>query len=182
MRLTSSSSHATTNSATLTIGTLSDTFSVTTLDDTTPNAFTFTDQTGVALSAVTDSNAITVADITAPVAISITGGEYAINGGAYLSSNSTVSNGDTVVVRVAASASYSTAANAMLTIGGVSDTFTVTTVAVGETPAISDANNRSSFGCTVSPASSRGGVDPTLPLMLLVAGYYAARRRKADDT
>ncbi|HOC60540.1 MAG TPA: fibronectin type III domain-containing protein, partial [Smithellaceae bacterium] len=51
--------------------------------DTTPDAFTFTDQTGVALSTVIESAAITVSGINTASAISVTGGEYSINGGAW---------------------------------------------------------------------------------------------------
>ena len=128
VQVTSSGSYSTTTDATLTIGGVSDTFSVTTLDDTTPDSFTFTDQTGVALSTVITSNTITVSGITTAVPISITGGTYSINGGAYTSNAGTVSNGNTVTVRMTSSANYSTTTNATLTIGGVSDTFSVTTL------------------------------------------------------
>ncbi|OWQ95727.1 hypothetical protein CDQ92_13160 [Sphingopyxis bauzanensis] len=47
-----------------------------------------------------------------------------------------MTNGQTVKVRLTTSASYSTIANAALTIGGVSDTFSVTTEAEIPTPAI----------------------------------------------
>ena len=128
VQVTSSGSYSTTTDATLTIGGVSDTFSVTTLDDTTPDSFTFTDQTGVALSTVITSDTITVSGITTAVPISITGGTYSINGGAYTSNAGTVSNGNTVTVRMTSSANYSTTTNATLTIGGVSDTFSVTTL------------------------------------------------------
>jgi M6 family metalloprotease-like protein len=95
--------------------------------DTTPDAFTFTDQTNVALNTTVTSNTITVSGICAPAFISITGGTYSINGGVYTSTTGTVSNGDTVTVRQTSSGSYSTTTNATLTIGGVSDTFSVTT-------------------------------------------------------
>lgn len=97
--------------------------------DTIPHPFSFTDQTGVALSSMVVSNAITVTGINAPADISISGGEYSINGGDYTASSTTVSTGDSVQVRHTSSASYSTATNTTLTIGGVSDTFTSTTLA-----------------------------------------------------
>jgi len=95
--------------------------------DTTPDPFTFVDQTGVELNTVVTSNVITVTGINAAAPISITGGTYAINGGAYTSSSGTVNNGNTVTVRVTSSGSYSTTVNAKLTIGEVSDTFSVMT-------------------------------------------------------
>jgi hypothetical protein len=98
--------------------------------DTTPDAFTFTDLTGVPLSTVQTSNAVTVNGITAPAAISIVGGEYELNSSGTWSSSSptTVANGDTVRVRHTSAATPSTAVDTTLTIGGVSDTFTSTTL------------------------------------------------------
>ena len=129
VRQTSSGSFSTTTDTVLTIGGVSDTFSVTTLAaDTTPSAFTFTDQTGVALSTVMESNSITVAGINTAAPISNTGGEYAVNGGAYTASAGMVNNGDTVRVRRTSSGSFSTTTEAVLTIGGVSDGFSVTTL------------------------------------------------------
>ena len=129
VRQTSSASYSTKTNATLTIGGLSDTFSVTTLAAP-PDQFIFTDQTDVPLSMVMTSNTITVSGLGAPATISITGGTYSINGGPYINTNGTVSNGDTVSVRQTSSASYSTKTDATLTIGSVSDTFSVTTRAV----------------------------------------------------
>ena len=97
--------------------------------DSTPNAFTLTDQTDSMLGVNVISNSITVSGINTSANISITGGEYAIDGGAYTSAASTVNNGQTVTVRLTTSANVSTAAEATLTIGGVSDTFNITTVA-----------------------------------------------------
>jgi len=133
VRQTSSAAGGTETNCTLTIGGVSDTFSVTTNIDTTPAVFTFVDQTGVALSSVITSAGIAISDINSPAAISIAGGEYSVNGGVYTSVPGTVSNGDTVTVRLTSSSSNSTAASATLTIGGVSDTFTATTAAAGDT-------------------------------------------------
>ncbi len=94
-----------------------------------PDQFTFTDQTGVALSTVITSNTITVSGINAASPISIVGGIYSINNGPYISDNGTVNYGDTVTVRQTSSGSHSTMTNATLTIGGISDTFSVTTLA-----------------------------------------------------
>jgi N-acetylneuraminic acid mutarotase len=130
VRLTSSGNYSTTTGATLTIGGVSDTFSITTEAapvDMTPDAFMFIDQTGVELNTVITSNAITVSGITAATPISITGGTYSINGGDYTSVDGTVEDGDEVTVRLVSSSSYFTSTYATLTIGGISDTFSVTT-------------------------------------------------------
>jgi len=68
-----------------------------------------------------------VTGISFPATISITGGTYSINGDPYTSENGTVDNGDTVTVQQISSGTYSTTTDATLTIGGISDTFSVTT-------------------------------------------------------
>jgi hypothetical protein len=129
VRQTSSGSFSTQTNTTLTIGGVSDIFSVTTLAaDTTPDAFPFTNQTDVPLNTLIISNAITVAGINSPSPISITGGEYSINGGAYTAAAGTVNNNDTVRVRQTSSASFNTTTDATLTIGGVSGVFSITTL------------------------------------------------------
>ncbi len=128
VRLTSSDSYSTETSVTLSIGGVSGTFNVTTLDDTTPDAFSFTAQTGAALSAVVESNEITVAGISVPVSISITGGEYSIEGGDYTAETGEVSLAQSVVVRLTSSDDFSTQTDATLTIGGVDGIFSVTTL------------------------------------------------------
>ncbi len=95
------------------------------------NPFIFVAQVGVALSTNIDSNAITVVGNDYPVAISVTGGMYSINGGAFTSSAGTVSAGDLVVARVASSGVHMTATSATVTIDGQSSTFTVTTAGTG---------------------------------------------------
>ena len=100
--------------------------------DGTPDAFSFTDVTNASLSTLETSNTITVSGINTTVSASISGdasSQVQQNGGAWGSGPLTVSNGDTLTVRHTSSPSNSTAVNTTLTIGGVSDTFTSTTVA-----------------------------------------------------
>lgn len=108
------------------------------VSDTTPDAFSFTDQSGVQTSTLITSAPVTITGINAPANISITGGEYSIDGGAWTSSPGTISNNQQVSVRHTSSASYSTATNTALTVGGVSDTFTSTTE---DTPAGGSGGN-----------------------------------------
>ena len=129
VRKISAGTYSTTKSATLTIGGVSDIFSVTTKSSTTPDPFTFTDRTNVTLNTEYKSNAITVSGLGAASPISVTGGTYSVNGATYTSSSGTVSNGNTVKVRKMSAGTYSTTKSATLTIGGVSDTFSVTTQA-----------------------------------------------------
>ena len=116
--------------------------------DTTPNAFTFTNQTNAELGTVVTSNTITVSGIDAVSPIAIDGGSYAINGGAYTSGSGSVTNGQSITVRVTSSGSHATPVNATVTIGGVSGTFSVTTKAAPSAQSIS-------FG--LAPTLSVGG-------------------------
>jgi len=134
VRVTASSSYETTVSTTLTIGGVSDNFSITTesesVSDTTPNPFTFVDRTGIERSALTESNTITVSGIDTATTISISGddGEYSINGGTFTSETGTVNNGASVKARVTSSSDYDTSVSTTLNIGGVSDSFDVSTL------------------------------------------------------
>jgi len=109
---------------------VSQTIAIAPANDSIPAPFSFTAQTGVALSAVATSNPLTVSGINSASAISIVGGTYSINGGAYVSTAGTVTNGQTVTVQQTASGSYGMLTTATLIIGGVSGVFDVTTLAV----------------------------------------------------
>lgn len=96
-------------------------------EDTTPDAFTFTDQSGVALSSTITSAAITVTGIDAPATIEVSGDAsslYDINeSGTFTADPGTVNAGDTVRAQHTSSGDYLTATHTVITIGGVSDTF-----------------------------------------------------------
>ena len=130
--LTTANDYNVTTEATLTIGGVSDVFRVTTLDnpiDNTPDAFSFIDQTDVEIDSVNISNTITVSGINTTTAISISNGDYAINNGSYTTADGKVGNGDTVRISQTASSLYLTTTNTVLTIGGVTDTYSTTTIA-----------------------------------------------------
>lgn len=83
--------------------------------DSTPDAFSFTAQTGKELSTAYESTT-TVAGINTGATISITGGQYKIGAGAYTGSVGMVQNGDVVTVKLTSSATYTTTTSAILTI------------------------------------------------------------------
>lgn len=94
----------------------------------TPSPFSFTALNNVDLGSVQVSNAITVANTNVPSPISVTSGAlYSINGGPFTAVAGVVAPGAQVQVQVTAAANFSTAVSAVLTIGGVDSTFTVTT-------------------------------------------------------
>ncbi|WP_086931516.1 hypothetical protein [Agarilytica rhodophyticola] len=135
VRGTSSDMFDQTATVRLTIGGVSGDFVITTrMLDTTPDAFTFTAATGAALSAVVTSNAITVAGIDNSAPISITDGEYSIDSGTFTTSAGTVDDGQSVQVRRTSSSTVSTDVSTTLDIGGVTSTFTITTLADGTDP------------------------------------------------
>ena len=82
------------------------------------------------------SNPVTPTEIAGQTALSITGGEYSINNGPFISDAWAISPGDSVVVRIRSSSVPMTRVSATLTIGGISGTFHVTT-STGNTPSSS---------------------------------------------
>ena len=102
--------------------------------DTTPNSFSFADISDAPLSSQITSAEIAISGIDAQTSISISGGEYAINNGSFTASSGNVNNGDTITVRLTTSSNYQATSSANLTIGGVSDSFDVTTMTEPQTP------------------------------------------------
>ncbi|MGH8530281.1 MAG: S8 family peptidase [Nevskiales bacterium] len=138
VRHTSAATNDTDTNTTLTVGGISDIFTSTTIGsgpDSTPNQFNFTDQTGVARNTSIVSAPITVTGINMPATVTVTGGEYSVGCTATFTAASGSANvGETICVRHTSSTSFSTAVNTVLTVGGVSDTFTSTTEALDEQP------------------------------------------------
>lgn len=105
--------------------------------DTTPNAFSFTDQGGVELNTLTTSNAITISGINTATNVSMSGGismAYSIAGGSFISSGGTITNGQTLQVRQQSSGTYSGAVQSTVTVGGTSTVWTVYSRAADTTP------------------------------------------------
>src|SRR5690606_20659903 len=96
--------------ATLTIGTISSTFRVTTLQqDTVPEPFNFIDLYEQALDTDILSNEITVSGINTSTPISIEDGRYRINGGEWQSDNGQVHAGDSITVQLRSATTLATA-------------------------------------------------------------------------
>lgn len=104
--------------------------------DTTPAAFAFTDLTDAALSTTQTATPIQITDINYPTAVTATGGTAAICTGAtadtcgtFSASPGNVALNQYVSAQHTSSGSNSTAVDTVVTIGGLSDTFTSTTTA-----------------------------------------------------
>ena len=96
--------------------------------DTTPDTFNFTNQTDITINTLTTSNSITVTGINNPTAISIANGEYEIDGdNNWRTTPNGISKNQTVKVRQTSSATNATITNTILTIGGITDTFSLKT-------------------------------------------------------
>jgi len=127
--------------------------------DNIPDSFHFSDKINIQPSTQTLSNSITVTGINTPTTISINNGEYEVNGsGTWLTTNSTIQNNDTVRVRHTSSSINSVTVNTILTIGGVSDTFSSTTIAL----------------VTPIPTLSQWGIF----LLILLMFFYGKSRKK----
>jgi hypothetical protein len=99
-----------------------------TISDATPDAYSFANITGAALSSTVQSAPVVFRGINAPLPISaLTGGSYSINGGSFVSTAGYINDGDSVVLQTTTSGSNSTASNVTGTIGGTAFTWTVTT-------------------------------------------------------
>lgn len=98
--------------------------------DNTPDPFGFTNLTNQPLATLVASSVIVVSGINMASPISVVGGEYQINSGAWTTVAGTVNNGDSVRVRHVTSGTESTTTTTTLTIGGVSSSFSTETVPV----------------------------------------------------
>lgn len=97
--------------------------------DTTPNAFTFTDLTAQALSTVVSSNIITITGIDTPTAVTVSGSGspmFNINGTGWVSSGN-ITNNQTLQVRATTASTGATGRNITVNVGGVTDTWTIST-------------------------------------------------------
>ncbi|MEW6764302.1 MAG: S8 family peptidase [Pseudomonadota bacterium] len=130
VRHISASTLATQTSTTLTVGGFQAVFSSTTVQpDATPDAFGFTTVNNASLSTPLTSNAVTISGINTATPVSVTGGEYSLGCTAsFTSSAGQIQNGQTVCVRHTTASEYGTSATTTLNVGGVSGSFTSTTL------------------------------------------------------
>ncbi len=100
--------------------------------DSVPDPFTFEDHNAVPLSVTVRSNIITITGIDEPAQVSVSGGEFSIGcSGTFISGPANIGNNGRICVRHTSAASNCVSTNTVLTVGGVSDTFTSTTISTG---------------------------------------------------
>ncbi|ACR14528.1 hypothetical protein TERTU_1690 [Teredinibacter turnerae T7901] len=129
VKVLSSTNFSTETAAVLDIGGVKGTLAVTTLaQDIEPDAFSFESVMDADLNTVYSADAITISGINDAAPIVVADGEYAINDQPFTSEEGTVQAGDNVVLRLTSAATANTVAMATLTIGGIANSFSVTTV------------------------------------------------------
>ncbi|WP_293392812.1 polysaccharide lyase family 7 protein [Nevskia sp.] len=161
----------TATTATITIGGVSGSFTVTTsTNDTVPDSFSFTPVFNAKLSSSYVSNQVTITGINAASPISVVGGYYRLNDRSNTSTSGTVKVDDRVSVVVKSSSANSTATVVTLTIGGVSSSFTVTTVSnvpadtVPDSFSFASVNNATPSTIYVSTPATITGINGPSPI------------------
>ncbi len=192
VKLTASSEYKDEKVAKLHIGNMIVPFHVTTMEepkehDTTPSPFSFS-KVYTNDKEKPQEASIIVKGINEETDISITGGEYSVNGAAFTKEKSKVNLDDNVTVKVV-SADYGKKSEAVLTIGGVSSTFTVVTND-DQTPEpinlkpVSDANTSTEYKASVVIQGISHPVDVSVEgdgASYLVNGVEGTSTVKNDD-
>ena len=122
-----------------------------------PNAILFQDQLNMAPGSTVTSNVETLAGLDVPLALSITGGEYSLNGGTYSTATVAVVAGDTVRVRVTTPNENNRLAVATLKLNNYLTRFRVTT-ATGANPQPANEPLVSLFGLPQLNSTSKSTV------------------------
>ncbi len=153
---------------------------ITAAPDTTPDPFDFFDRTDRPTAARISSNTITLSGLAAaaPISVDAVGSseEYSINGGAFTGAAGTVENGDTVRVRVISPAAPNVTRSVDVNIGGLIETWNVTTGSVDETPAsfdFTDVPNASPQGFILSETLTLTNFNA--PTSIVIRGANSAR-------
>lgn len=136
------------------------------------NGFSFAAQTNVALNTEILSNTVLVSGNTVPVVISITGGQYSVNGGAFTAAAGVVNQYDVIQVENLSSNTNATTTNAVLSIGTppTTGTFSVTT-SLYQNVAINANYRKNDCG---------SGQSGTFVFVNIAAGTYSSSISQAD--
>ena len=137
VRLISPNSLSSTSSTTLTIGDRSAIFNISTpapSPNTTPDSFSFTNISDASLLTLYNSETITISGINTSSPVTINWGEYRIEDGNFTSNSGNIENGQNIQLRVTSWSNPGDTRNVVLTIGWISHTWSVTTLAPDTTP------------------------------------------------
>ena len=139
VRHTSSSNYKSTVTSVLSVGTLGVSFISTTkeeeiIDDTEPDDFSFASADSVNLNSIILSDTVIISGISVAVPVSVSGGEYSINGGLFTNSTGTIDNNQRLQLRHTSSSSYGISELTTITVGDYSTSFQSTTAAADSSP------------------------------------------------
>lgn len=96
--------------------------------DTSPDTFSFSPRQDVEPGTVVTSEVVIVTGINTAISVSVVGGEYAVNDGAFTNVTATVENNDSIKIRLTTSTKRNWTDEAVLTIGDYSATFNAVTI------------------------------------------------------
>ena len=138
LRMTSSPNYVTKKTSTLTVGVTTGNWNITTksLGNNVPNDFSFIDVVDAPILSYIESNVVTITGITGDTTVSApsnTDFECRVNGGTWTNLPQTMTNGQTIQLRVFTSDSLGELRSTQITVGdGASRTWNVTNVAVAD--------------------------------------------------
>jgi len=127
------------------------------LPDSDPDLFTFDSVQNAALSTTYTSNTSTISGIETSVTVQASNGaQTSVNGGTFSTANKTISNGQTLRVRMVSSGQYNTAKTTTVQVGSASATWTITTqTEPAQIPNTFDFNDVSDAGLNTTITSNQ---------------------------
>lgn len=142
--------------------------------DTKPEAFSFARLDNQLLGEEVTSNSVSITGINSAATIAITNGQYAIGEAAFTEAAGTITNGQSVKVKLTASEDTFTETTATLTVGGVSANFTVKTQPdiTPDTFSFTPAENVEPASVNTSDKVALSGFDIAVPI-IIKGGEYA---------
>ena len=156
LRTLSSTNFSTSTTASVTIGGVTGSFTITTeAIDTTPDNFSFSDFTNASVSTLYSRSTTITGINTSVTATAGSGDEVSLNGSTW-SSSVTVTNGATLYLRTLSSSSFNTSTTASVTVGGVTGDFTITTREASAT--LTPSSRTLSIFDDTSPFSGYAGI------------------------
>lgn len=144
------------------------------IQDSVPSSWSWTAVADAEKSTVYVSTEPAIVGLTTPAVITITGGEYRINGGAWTDQPGLVENWDKVQVRRATGTADATAYTASVTIGGVVRNFVITTAAAAA-PALPSFNTTPVVGTATFGNSNRSVSGLSAPSNVTIARALAGK-------
>lgn len=95
--------------------------------DTVPDSFSFEAQEDLEPGETYDSNTVQISGINQAISVSISGGEFSIDGGDFGTADASISNGQTLQIRARSPGSYSATNSAQVSVGTTNRSFRLTT-------------------------------------------------------